>query len=155
MDMQIMNYIYKYSNGFVFSMSKKLRIILIEDDADDVELLQDALNTHSVPYTMTVLKDGSAAANFCETAEFLPDIIIMDFNLPRLHGREVVKLIRCKNKFANVPILILSTSSSKEDIAYAYKAGADKYLIKPATLESIRDTVRTIIQLAEKNLVSS
>jgi DNA-binding response OmpR family regulator len=150
-----MDYIYKYSKGFVFSMHKKLRIVLIEDDTDDVELLQDALNNHNVSYTMSVLKDGSAAANFCETADYLPDIIIMDFNLPRVHGREVVNLIRCKKKFANVPILILSTSSSKEDIAFAYKAGADKYLIKPATLDSIKETVRTIVQLAGGTLVNS
>jgi DNA-binding response OmpR family regulator len=136
-------------------MSKKLRIVLIEDDTDDVELLQDALNNHNVSYTMSVLKDGSSAAGFCETADYLPDIIIMDFNLPRVHGREVVNLIRCKEKFANVPILILSTSSSKEDIAYAYEAGADKYLIKPATLDSIKETVRTIVQLAGGSLVKS
>jgi DNA-binding response OmpR family regulator len=149
-----MDYIYKIPNGFVFFMSKKLKIVLIEDDIDDVELLQDALNSHHVAYSMMVLKDGSAAAGFCETAEFLPDIIIMDFNLPKVHGREVISLIRSKSKFSNVPILILSTSSSKEDIAYAYKAGADKYLIKPATIESIDETVRTILQLASKTLVS-
>jgi DNA-binding response OmpR family regulator len=136
-------------------MSKKIRIVLIEDDTDDVELLQDALNNYKVSYTMSVLKDGSAAAGFCESADVIPDIIIMDFNLPRVHGREVVNLIRCKEKFANVPILILSTSSSKEDIAYAYQAGADKYLIKPATLESIKETVRTIVQLAGGHLVTS
>jgi DNA-binding response OmpR family regulator len=150
-----MDYIYKIPNGFVFYMSRKLKIVLIEDDTDDVELLQDALNSHNVSYNMTVLKDGSAAAGFCEAAEFLPDIIIMDFNLPRVHGREVVNLIRSKSKFAGVPILILSTSSSKEDIAYAYKAGADKYLIKPATVQSIDETVRTILELAKKSLVAS
>jgi DNA-binding response OmpR family regulator len=136
-------------------MSKKLRIVLIEDDTDDVELLQDALDNHNVAYAMTVLKDGSAAAGFCETAEFLPDIIIMDFNLPKIHGREVVNIIRRKPRFANVPILILSTSSSKEDIAYAYRAGADKYLIKPATIESIQDTVKTIVELAGQSLVTT
>jgi DNA-binding response OmpR family regulator len=150
-----MGYIYKISNGFNFSMSKKLRIILIEDDADDVELLQESLGSHDVDYTMTVLKDGSAAVQFFETAEFLPDIIIMDFNLPRVHGREVIKKIRSNKKFALVPILILSTSSSREDISYAYRVGADKYLVKPATIEAIRETVKVVVELANKHVAIS
>jgi CheY-like chemotaxis protein len=135
-------------------MNKNLRILLIEDDAEDVELLQDALDNNQVHYTMTILKDGSAASEFCNAPPFLPDIIIMDFNLPRIHGREIVKLIRCKTKFKNIPILILSTSSSKEDMEFAYKAGADKYLTKPATIESIRQTVATILHLAQRNTVT-
>ncbi len=129
-------------------MSKNLEIVLIEDDADDVELLQEALHSYKVGFSLTVIKDGSAALSFCESGAFLPDIIVMDFNLPRVHGREVIRSIRCNEKFAKVPILILSTSSSKEDIEYAYKVGADKYLVKPTTIEAIRDTIKTILQLA-------
>lgn len=136
-------------------MSKKLRIVLIEDDADDVELLQESLISHKVDHSITVLKDGSAAIQFCETATFLPDIIIMDFNLPRIHGREVIQRIRCNEKFASVPILILSTSSSKEDIEFAYKVGADKYLVKPATIEAISETVKIITELASRSAVPS
>lgn len=136
-------------------MSKKIRIVLIEDDADDVELLQDALNNNNVSYSITVLKDGSAAAAFCESSDILPDIIIMDFNLPRIHGREVINLIRCKAKFANVPILVLSTSTAKEDMAYATKVGADKYLVKPATLEAIQQTVDTILKMVNHKIISA
>jgi DNA-binding response OmpR family regulator len=135
-------------------MSKEIRILLIEDDAEDVELLQDALDNNEVAYTMDILKDGSAAYEFCDKITFLPDIIIMDFNLPKIHGREVIKLIRCKSRFKNIPILILSTSSSKEDMEFAYKAGADKYLTKPATIESIKETVQTILQLTHRNVQS-
>lgn len=140
-------YIYSILKGFC-SMVQKIRIVLIEDDTDDVELLQESLDAHNINYTMTVLKDGSAAVAFCETADFLPDIIIMDFNLPKVHGRDVIRKIRCNEQFSRVPILILSTSSSQEDIAYAYKVGATKYLVKPATVESIKETVDTIIELA-------
>lgn len=136
-------------------MSRTLRIVLIEDDADDVELLQDALDSQNIKHELTHLKDGSAAAGYCEKASVLPDIIIMDFNLPKVHGREVVKMIRSKEKFASVPILILSTSSSKEDISFAYKAGADKYLIKPATIEAIQETIRTILELVKPKVMTS
>lgn len=135
-------------------MSKHLRIVLIEDDADDVELLQENLDSHGVQYSLTVIKDGSAALQFCDTADFLPDIIIMDFNLPKVHGREVISRIRSVKRFANVPIVILSTSSALEDINYAYKVGADRYLVKPATLEAIRETTAAIVQLATQRNMS-
>lgn len=135
-------------------MSRTIRIVLIEDDADDVELLQDALDAHKIQYELTLIKDGSAAAQYCEKAVTLPDIIVMDFNLPKLHGREVVQLIRSRKKFSNVPILILSTSSSQEDIKYAYRAGADRYLIKPSTIEAIRETIQTIAELANTKVIS-
>ncbi len=136
-------------------MDKKIRILLIEDDVDDVELLQESLNSRNIPFAMNVIKDGSAAVSFCEnSSDFLPDIIVMDFNLPRVHGRDVIAKIRCNGKFANIPILVLSTSSAKEDIAYASKIGADKYLIKPATIEAIQETVETIVAMATGRTIS-
>lgn len=150
-----MLYIYKYPLEFTLFMNRNLRIILIEDDIDDVEILQDALDHHHVKFTMTVLKDGSAAIQFCKRAEYTPDIIIMDFNLPRVHGREVVSMIRSTPQFNSTPILILSTSSSKEDISFAYGAGADRYLVKPTTLESINATVKVIIEMAKGRSVAS
>ncbi len=143
-----MVYIYKYPLEFTLLMNRNLRIILIEDDLDDVEILQDALVNNHVKFSMTVLKDGSEAIQFCDQANYTPDIIIMDFNLPRVHGRDVVKMIRSTPQFDTTPILILSTSSSKEDIAFAYNAGADKYLVKPTTLQSINETVRVVVEMA-------
>ncbi len=137
-------------------MSKEIKIVLIEDDVDDVELLQEALTSRNIPFVMNVIKDGSAAMNYCEeTSDFLPDIIVMDFNLPRVHGREVIAKIRCNDKFSNVPILVLSTSSAKEDLAYANEIGADKYLVKPATIEAIQETVDTIVTMAKRRTFSA
>lgn len=135
-------------------MEKKLRIVLIEDDIDDVEILQEALENENVPCSISILKDGGAAELFCQTATTLPDIIVMDFNLPRLHGREVIKMIRANKRFTPVPILILSTSSSKEDIDFAYSAGADRYLIKPATVDGIKETISTILEMCKTRMES-
>lgn len=136
-------------------MKKKLSIVLIEDDIDDVEILQEALENENVSYSISILKDGGAAEQFCETSRTLPDIIVMDFNLPRVHGREVIKMIRANKRFAKVPILILSTSSSKEDIDFAYNAGADSYQVKPATVDGIKDTIATILELCKVKMESS
>ncbi|HEY0355894.1 MAG TPA: response regulator [Flavisolibacter sp.] len=136
-------------------MKKKLSIVLIEDDIDDVEILQEALENENVSYSISILKDGGAAEQFCETAKTLPDIIVMDFNLPRVHGRDVIKMIRANKRFDNIPILILSTSSSKEDIDFAYNAGADRYQVKPATVDGIKETISTIFELCNARVEPS
>lgn len=131
---------------------RKIQILLIEDDADDVELLQEALAENGVEYDMTVLKEGNEALSYLREDKQLPDIVIMDFNLPKVHGREVIREIRANPKFANIPVLILSTSSSSTDINYAFEAGATSYLVKPATIEAINQTVSTIVELSSKSM---
>jgi DNA-binding response OmpR family regulator len=132
-------------------MSRKIQILLIEDDADDVELLQEALTDNGVDFQMTVIKDGNAAVNHFKEGGPLPDIVVMDFNLPKVHGRDVVREIRSNDRYKRVPVLILSTSSSATDINFAYEAGANNYLVKPATLEAINSTVTVIVDLASRS----
>lgn len=149
-----MNYIYKYPLKKIGVLMKKFSLVLIEDDADDVDILTDALDMNDIQYEITWLKDGSAAVSFFENSEMLPDIIVMDFNLPRVHGRELVNFIRSRKRLDPVPILILSTSSNSEDIAYAYRSGADKYLVKPATVEGIKETVSVILEMASNPITN-
>jgi len=128
-----------------------MKILLIEDDPDDVELLQDALARHGVLYQMEVIKDGNAAIKYFKTSEVYPEIIILDLNLPKVHGRDVIVEIKSGSLFQNIPLLILTTSSSKHDMEHSYKYGADKYLLKPVTLEQIKETVEAIVALANRN----
>jgi CheY-like chemotaxis protein len=127
---------------------KELRILLIEDDNDDIELIQDALNDNQVHNSMHVIKDGGNVSGYLQNAQDVPDIIVMDFNLPKVHGRDILKNIRRTELFKNIPIVILTTSSSQTDIDYSYKEGASKYLIKPNTTEGFRAVVKTIQELA-------
>lgn len=132
-------------------MVRKIQILLIEDDSDDVDLLQESLSDNGVVYDMKVIKEGGAAINhFKNDGHDLPDIIIMDFNLPKVHGRDIIREIRANPRYGKIPVLILSTSSASNDIDYAHQMGADSYLTKPATLEAINETVKTIIDLATK-----
>jgi DNA-binding response OmpR family regulator len=127
-----------------------LKIFLIEDDTDDIELLQDALNRHSITYDMHSVKDGGEALEYIRIVSEAPDIIILDMNLPKVHGRDIIPVIKSSDHFKHVPLLILTTSSSTDDIDYAYKNGANKYLQKPATVEGIRETIEIIVELAGK-----
>ena len=135
-----------------FSLStfyQRMKILLIEDDTDDVELLQEALKNQHVPFEMDVINDGSKAVNHFGSSSEAPGIIILDFNLPKIHGREVLLTIKSRPLFKDIPVLILTTSSSKEDIAYSYKHGADKYLMKPSSIEHIKEMVETIVSMAK------
>ncbi len=127
-----------------------MKIFLIEDDLDDVELLEDALQTHNVDYELDIAKDGSAAITYIRNCEKVPDIIVLDFNLPKIHGKEVLIEIKSAASFKNIPLLILTTSSAKEDIEYSYKHGANKYLIKPTSIQQIRETIDVIVELTQK-----
>ena len=124
---------------------KNIRILLIEDDNDDVELLQDALKDHNVTYVMHVINDGSLVLPYVESCTMLPDIVVLDFNLPKVHGKELLKLFKSYDTFARIPVVILTTSSSKDDIDYSMANGATEFITKPTSLDEINNMVSAII----------
>ena len=127
-----------------------MKILLIEDDLDDIEFLEEAFKNQGIDAHMDIATDGSAAVNYIRSGHYYPDIIILDLNLPKIHGRDVIIEIKSSDAFRHIPLLILTTSSAREDMEYAYSHGADKYLIKPTTLGQIRQTVNTIVSLLQK-----
>lgn len=129
-------------------MKAPIKILLIEDDPDDVELLQDFLNDSDIFYEMNVINDGALVSDYLKTNADLPDVIVLDLNLPRVHGKEILKEIKFRSSYSEVPLLILTTSSSREDMEYSYQYGAKKFLRKPTNMEGIKMTVTTIIELA-------
>jgi DNA-binding response OmpR family regulator len=126
-----------------------LKILLIEDDPDDIELLEDALQKFGVTYEMDTVIDGGNAIDYISEVRGKPDIIILDLNLPRVHGKQVILAVKSSVDFRDIPLLILTTSSSADDIAYAYKNGAKKYLQKPTSVDEIKLTVEVIKSLGE------
>ncbi len=127
-----------------------MKILLIEDDLDDIELLQEALATRHVAFTMETIRDGAEAITFIRNSQECPDLIILDLNLPKVHGREIILQINSMDLFKSTPLLILTTSSAQEDINYAYANGADKYLLKPTDIQMINEMVDTIVTLAKR-----
>jgi len=125
-----------------------MQIFLIEDDLDDIELLQDALA--GISHDLHIANDGDAAIDLIKSGSIVPDIIILDLNLPKIHGREVLLEIKSFDAYRHIPLVVLTTSSANEDITYAYENGANKYLIKPHTGDELKEIVKTILQLAEK-----
>lgn len=129
-------------------MNAPLYILLIEDDIDDIELLQIALTDNKIEYKMDVIMEGSKVQSFIDECTELPSIIIMDFNLPKVHGREVLTLIKNSGKLNSVPIIVLTTSAAREDAEFALQKGASHFITKPTTIKQFNEAVATIQQTA-------
>lgn len=131
-------------------MDKPLRIFLIEDDMDDIELLQDSLKDNRVPFTMNIVREGDKVSTYLKECTVLPHVIVMDFNLPKVHGKDILKTIKSFDGFKDIPLLVLTTSTAKDDIDYSYKMGADMYLTKPSNIKGFNETVAAIVELATR-----
>ena len=131
-------------------MSTNLLILLIEDDADDIELLEDALATNGVDHNLHTLNDGNAVLEYISSGASHPDIIILDFNLPKVHGREVVMGIKSSN-WANIPLVVLTTSSSREDMEFSYRHGVNKFFTKPTTQSEFAAIIDAVVGIAEQS----
>jgi CheY-like chemotaxis protein len=124
-----------------------IRILLVEDDPDDVELLLEAFHDNNVVFNLEVVKEGNKVLPYLDLCKIFPDIIILDLNLPKMHGKEVLQRIK-ESRFAEIPVVILTTSSAKEDMDFCLNAGADRFISKPSTVKGFNETVRILIQVA-------
>jgi DNA-binding response OmpR family regulator len=128
---------------------RKIRILLIEDDTDDIELLQDALNQNKINCSVAVVTEGDKAIPHLENTSLLPDVIVMDFNLPKLHGREILSQIKASSRWSEIPLMVLTTSASHDDMRYAFSMGADKFVTKPNTMQGFNAAVEAIVSLVQ------
>jgi CheY-like chemotaxis protein len=125
-----------------------LNILLVEDDQDDVELMQDALRDNGVHFRMDVVRQGDKVLSFLEMCKNFPNIILLDLNLPKMHGREVLSRIKLSDDFSHIPIAILTTSSSQAEKEFCLSAGASHFLTKPSTVEGFNKTIELILKIA-------
>jgi CheY-like chemotaxis protein len=133
---------------FFFKTMEMIKILLIEDDGDDIELLREAFDMNNINCHIDVVTEGDKAIPFLENAHDLPDVIVMDLNLPKLHGREILTQISASDLLASIPLVVLTTSSSQDDIKFSYAMGAKQYITKPNTIEGFNSTVQTIVSIS-------
>jgi two-component system response regulator len=127
-------------------MSKK-RILLVEDNADDVELTLRALRTHHAEAEVVVARDGAEALDLLfgpgqAFARVLPALVLLDLNLPKVTGLEVLRRIRSEARTLELPVVIMTTSREERDIVEGYKLGANSYVRKPVKFEDFEQAVR-------------
>jgi len=129
--------------------SKPIEILLVEDNAGDARLAREALRDAKVRNNLTWLSDGEEALAFLRRQGKYsnaprPDLILLDLNLPRKDGREVLSEIKADDHFKRIPVVILTTSQAEEDILKAYHLNANCYIPKPVDLERFLTVVKTI-----------
>jgi two-component system response regulator len=120
------------------------RIVVVEDSLPDVMLLGEALKEYAVPHELIHYRDGAEAVaklNDPATLKLPPHLIVLDLNMPKMGGLEVLARLRRTNAFMQVPIAILSSSLQPEEQAAARRLGANRFIQKPVDLYSYLDEV--------------
>ncbi len=127
---------------------KSLKILLVEDTPSDVRLIREALKDTPVPVDMMVAYDGVEAMEILHTADATgvnrPDLVLLDLNLPRMNGREVLAEVKSSPTLKQIPVLVMTSSQADEDIAQAYALNANCYITKPGDLSEYISVVRAI-----------
>jgi len=130
-------------------MNNRFIIFLVEDNPADVRLTQEALQNGKVQHELHVARDGVEALSFLRRqGPFLqaprPDLILLDLNLPRKDGREVLAEIKADPDLMRIPVIILTCSEADEDIFKTYNLYANGYIVKPVDLEQFFKVIRQI-----------
>jgi len=128
---------------------RPVELLLVEDNPGDVRLTQEALKEGSLPVHLSVARDGVEALDFLRhRAPFgdapTPDLILLDLNLPRKNGREVLSEIKSDPLLKRIPVLVMTTSRADQDIQKAYSLNANCYITKPMDLDEFLRIVKSI-----------
>ena len=128
---------------------KLINILLVEDNPGDVRLTQEAFKETNTPSQLHVVNDGVKALAYLKQQEgyteaVRPDMILLDLNLPRKDGREVLAEIKQDPVLKRIPVVILTTSTAEEDILKTYNLHANCYVTKPVDLDKFIDIIQSI-----------
>ena len=126
-----------------------IEVLLVEDDPGDVLMTQEAFEEHKVGNRLTVVPDGAEALAYLrqegQYADAVrPDLVLLDLNLPRRDGREVLEEIKKDSDLCQIPVVVLTTSQADEDILRSYQLHANAYVTKPVDFDRFIEVVRQI-----------
>ncbi len=129
--------------------SRPVNILLIEDNPGDVRLTQEAFKEGRLSINMEVVMDGVEAIKYLKkqgpyTNTITPDLILLDLNLPKRDGREVLEEIKSDNNLKRIPVVILTTSNAEQDILKSYNLHVNCYINKPVDFDKFFDIIQKI-----------
>jgi CheY-like chemotaxis protein len=117
-------------------------VLLVEDSEEDVLLTQEAFDAQDFDAQLQVVEDGEKALRWLRSGRDHPDLVLLDLNLPRKDGREVLKEIKADPNLADIPVVVLTTSAEQEDIREAYCSHVNSYVRKPVSFDKLVEDVR-------------
>jgi CheY-like chemotaxis protein len=126
-----------------------IEILLVEDNPADIRLTIEALRENRVQINLYIARDGEEAMAFLNRDEpfedaVRPDLILLDLNLPKKDGREVLEEIKCHQSFRRIPVVVLTSSSAEADILKSYDLHANCFITKPVDLDQFLKVIRSI-----------
>ncbi|MFD7613871.1 response regulator [Streptomyces sp. NPDC059828] len=129
--------------------SQPIEVLLVEDDPGDELMTREAFEDNKIGNTLHVVRDGQEALDFLyrrgeHSDAPRPDLILLDLNLPKYDGRQVLERIKADTDLTHIPVVVLTTSSAEEDILRSYRLHASAYVTKPVDLEQFIAAIRKI-----------
>ncbi|MFE7775258.1 response regulator [Streptomyces sp. NPDC057445] len=129
--------------------TKPIEVLLVEDDPGDELMTREAFEDNRIGNTLHVVRDGQEALDFLyrqgeHTDAPRPDLILLDLNLPKYDGRQVLERIKADADLTHIPVVVLTTSAAEEDILRSYRLHASAYVTKPVDLEQFIAAIRKI-----------
>jgi CheY-like chemotaxis protein len=131
------------------SLPRHIEILLVEDSPADILLTREAFEHNKIVNAIHVVEDGIQATDFLyKRGQYAsaprPDLILLDLNLPRKNGREVLAEIKADPNLKSIPIVVLTTSNDEEDILKAYNLNANCYVVKPVGFDNFMQAIQSI-----------
>ncbi len=140
---------------------KEKKILIVEDDPDHADLILDIFDTEDVESEVVLMRDGQEVIDYLQETDSSArtiqsdiksdnirhsqiDLIILDLNLPKINGMDVLKSLKGNSKYSSIPVVILSTSSDQNTISEAYKNGANGYVTKPMSYDEFVDKIKML-----------
>ena len=119
-------------------------LLLVEDNPSDVRLTREALKTSQMPVHLNVARDGIEALELLRKQTTRPDLILLDLNLPKKSGKDVLAEIKADPELRRIPVLVMTTSKADQDVDRAYSLNANCYIAKPMDLDEFQRIVQSI-----------
>ncbi len=134
------------------ALPRSYTILMADDDDEDCLLVRDALTLNVVPHDLRTVPDGVELLNYLDRRGKYedrrhsprPDLILLDLNMPRKDGREALGDLKADRRWRHIPIVVLTTSTSDDDVSFCYRSGASSYIAKPCTYQAWVELVRTL-----------
>jgi CheY-like chemotaxis protein len=131
------------------STTRPIEVLLIEDDAGDELMTREAFEHNKITTTLHVARDGEEGLDFLyrrtgHEGAPRPDLILLDLNLPKYDGRQLLQTIKSDAELCHIPVVVFTTSSAEEDILRSYKLHANAYVTKPVDVDQFMSAVRQI-----------
>lgn len=114
-------------------MKTTFNVLIVDDDEDDQYLIKSAFEDDSNVFNLQFARDGTDVLENIQAPQFLPDLVLLDLNMPKINGFDVLSHLKRSPLYRHVPVIILTTSAHPADIEKAYQMGANSYVVKPSS----------------------